>query len=458
MLSKTLEEYDSQKGVALTAAKRMGEFLGNDLVSGKGLNCYFIIAQKPIGAPINERAIPVSIFNADESIKRKFLKKWLKESDIKDTDMRYIIDWDYYIERLSNTIQKMLTIPSALQKIKNPTPRVAYPEWLSKQVRDADKYEQKKMGDFFKKVIPEKEQTQIMDIEDVLQDPNQLHEARVKTKLMNKNIKAYISVSKNPTPSGKVSKDKASGSVSSSQNLDQNILNSSQLSKLSELYPQETHDMEKDFDGWLKSQKALWRHKRKRKFNDDYSPVDPSNKITAMFRSLESHVLTSVWHILQIHETDTPGIYKMWVYLESSQLVSFKLRMKRTFYINSLHQENVEDFKLVKKKLPRDKKSYYLYERTIEEEEFINKFHSFDQFLTNPDIEGIYETKVPLDFKFVSEAGSIVRLYRNKEKHYSGYSNYLFDFDELRPLYNYEKPYLTDFNLPFLVLSQLSLK
>jgi DNA polymerase elongation subunit (family B) len=29
-------------------------------------------------------------------------------------------DWDYYIERLSSCIQKLITIPAALQKIDNP--------------------------------------------------------------------------------------------------------------------------------------------------------------------------------------------------------------------------------------------------------------------------------------------------------------------------------------------------
>lgn len=108
-----------KKGVAITTAKRIGEFLGNDLSSGKGLNCLFIISKKPDGAPVNERAIPTSVFAAEEPIKKKFLRKWLKEPDLQDFDMRSIIDWDYYIERLGNTIQKMLTIPAAFQKVTN---------------------------------------------------------------------------------------------------------------------------------------------------------------------------------------------------------------------------------------------------------------------------------------------------------------------------------------------------
>ena len=39
----------------------MAEFLGEDIIQGKGLNCSFIISKKPDGKPVNERAIPISI-------------------------------------------------------------------------------------------------------------------------------------------------------------------------------------------------------------------------------------------------------------------------------------------------------------------------------------------------------------------------------------------------------------
>jgi DNA polymerase epsilon subunit 1 len=60
----------------------MSEFLGDELVEGKGLNCSFIIANKPFEMPIADRVIPLQIFEVEESIKNKFLKKWLKESNI----------------------------------------------------------------------------------------------------------------------------------------------------------------------------------------------------------------------------------------------------------------------------------------------------------------------------------------------------------------------------------------
>jgi DNA polymerase epsilon subunit 1 len=98
----------------ITCAKRLSEFLGPEIVRGKGINVKFVIAKKPIGAKIAERAIPTAIFESDTNVMKKFLRKWLKDSAMTDFDMRTIIDWEYYKERVSSTIQKIITIPAAL--------------------------------------------------------------------------------------------------------------------------------------------------------------------------------------------------------------------------------------------------------------------------------------------------------------------------------------------------------
>lgn len=46
---------------------------------GGGLNCSYIITKLPHNTPVNERSIPVLIFEASVEIKRKFLRRWLKE-------------------------------------------------------------------------------------------------------------------------------------------------------------------------------------------------------------------------------------------------------------------------------------------------------------------------------------------------------------------------------------------
>ncbi len=49
-------------------------------------------------------------------------------------DVRDIVDWAYYRERLGSAIQKIITIPAAMQHVANPVPRVKHPDWLHKKV------------------------------------------------------------------------------------------------------------------------------------------------------------------------------------------------------------------------------------------------------------------------------------------------------------------------------------
>lgn len=64
------------------------------------------------------RAIPLAIFQAEEAVQKHFLRKWLKDSSVCDVDIRDILDWSYYIERLGGTIQKIITIPAAMQGVE----------------------------------------------------------------------------------------------------------------------------------------------------------------------------------------------------------------------------------------------------------------------------------------------------------------------------------------------------
>ena len=98
-----------------STAKRIAEFLGDQMIKDKGLNCKFIIARKPEGTPVTERAIPVAIFQAEPAVKRYYLRRWLKTPGATDFDIRDILDWDYYKERFGSAIMKIITIPAALQ-------------------------------------------------------------------------------------------------------------------------------------------------------------------------------------------------------------------------------------------------------------------------------------------------------------------------------------------------------
>ena len=68
---------------------------------------------------MNSRAIPLAIFQSEPSVTRHYLRKWLKDPSIQEPNIRDILDWNYYIERLGSTIQKIITIPAAMQGVSN---------------------------------------------------------------------------------------------------------------------------------------------------------------------------------------------------------------------------------------------------------------------------------------------------------------------------------------------------
>ena len=153
-MSKSLAEYGDRKSCATTCAKRLGAFIGGDAMTDKGLKAQYIITSKPAGAPTSQRAVPVTIFQAEPSVARGFLREWTKDAPGGDPDevpdMRDLVDWGYYTTRLASAIQKIISIPAALQHVANPCPRVAHPDWLGKMVREKDDtFKQKKLKDLF---------------------------------------------------------------------------------------------------------------------------------------------------------------------------------------------------------------------------------------------------------------------------------------------------------------------
>lgn len=102
---EALADYGDRKSTSIQTARRLGEFLGDEMVKDKGLNCKFIITKKPLGAPTSERAVPVAIFSAEPAVMKSFLRKWLKDPSLADFDVKKLLDWDYYIGRLKSAIQ-----------------------------------------------------------------------------------------------------------------------------------------------------------------------------------------------------------------------------------------------------------------------------------------------------------------------------------------------------------------
>ncbi|KAH8109429.1 DUF1744-domain-containing protein [Phellopilus nigrolimitatus] len=368
-MSKTLAEYAGQKSTSISTARRLAEFLGDQMVKDKGLACKFIISAKPIGAPVTDRAVPIAIFSAEESVKRTYLRRWLKDNSLANFELRSILDWEYYIERLGSVIQKLITIPAAMQKVPNPVSRIRHPDWLHRRVAALDdKFKQHKVTDFFKKALSlEEPQTQVLTLPDLedLGDTDRPERARI-------------------TITKKISRKRAEEDATEA--------------------PVRLPNPHKNYPAWLKAIKSRWRVRLQALTNDDAGPAVP-----AMFRGAKTAV-TRHWDIVQIRPISR-GRFTMWLCI-NSDLIPVTLRIPRVFYLNfkippkrDAYEEHYTRERVVRT-LPRDRQCLHLYKYSMPEDVFLQGENYFTNEINNPNVDGAYELQVPLVVRALLKLGT----------------------------------------------------
>ncbi|CCF54758.1 hypothetical protein NDA11_001598 [Ustilago hordei] len=369
-MSKTLQEYGSQKSTAITTAKRLAEFLGAQMVKDKGLACKFIISAKPFGAPVTERAVPVALFNAEPSVKQHYLKKFLRDNSIMDFDIRNILDWNYYIERFGGVIQKLITIPAAMQKVSNPVPRVRHPDWLHKRVAAReDKFKQRKLTDVFRSAAK-------------------------------------------PTSTTPETSSKPAVATS--------------IVEIEPEVEEAAPDMTVDYPGWIAVMKKKWRKQRLQRAKDRKARANGSSTSTlgrgtvgSLFSKRSANMATAVWDIVQICPTSRPGEYRLWISIDQ-HLQQLKLKVPRQFYVNfKSHPSdlvflcNLYTAERLVKTLPRNTPCRHLYRITVDEDVYQDQEAHFSQLIHHPNVEGVYEKQVPLDVRALIQLGSTCVYGRN---------------------------------------------
>ncbi|TPX45049.1 DNA-directed DNA polymerase [Synchytrium endobioticum] len=392
-MSKSLEEYGAQKSTSISTAKRLAEFLGENMVKDKGLNCKFVISSRPAGLPVSERAIPVAIFSAEENVKKHFLRKWLRDPILKDFDFRTILDWNYYLDRFGSVIQKIITIPAAMQHIANPVPRVKHPDWLHKRVaaRD-DNVKQYRITELFSKA-KNQEEAYGVDMEDVI------------------------------TPSG----NKITRAVPVVHKYSNNATNNNpdEMEAETEGPP----SVEVDYSGWLQHQKKKWIRQRKERAHDrslierGLRPPRRENhpvNVGSFFKKRTEELLNAKWQVLQIAETDVPGQFRMWA-LVHGDLHAIQLNVPRVFYINSRVEESVVDRPgvTVEKRvraLPRSHVCHHLYEFMMSETFYQENAGTFANIFTHESVDAVYETQVPPLFRALIHVGCFTSVKKERIK------------------------------------------
>uniref|UniRef100_UPI00358EBC15 DNA polymerase epsilon catalytic subunit A isoform X2 n=1 Tax=Myxine glutinosa TaxID=7769 RepID=UPI00358EBC15 len=423
-MSRCLADYGEQKSTSLSTARRLAEFLGDQMVRDAGLSCRFIISRKPDGAPVTERAVPLAIFQAEPSIRKHFLKKWLRSSSQQDFEIRSVLDWEYYIERLASAIQKIITIPAALQQIKNPVPRVRHPDWLHKKLLEKnDIYKQKKIGEIFSVTatrqvsaamsLESTRGSQVADVEDLADGKG--------------NVTNGASVTSSPVPRACIvvgTKQKRGRLTVHSGTVDpftswREILGS----------PPPFGRTEDEKLAWLKFHKKKWEiQAQQRASRVKCSKMDGgtatgyvgtarkflSAGIGNYLQRTARSILTSAWQLVQVVETDSPGIFRLWALL-GSELHAFRVQIPRVFYVNQHSPRLTEDYnyRKVNRTLPRSRPAPYLYEVSMPEETWVASCNRILTELAGPQIEGVYETQVPLLFRALTQLGCVCSVKRN---------------------------------------------
>ncbi|RCH90735.1 DNA polymerase epsilon catalytic subunit, partial [Rhizopus stolonifer] len=393
-MSKTLEEYGAQKSTAISTARRLAEFLGDQMIKDKGLACKFIISARPYDLPVSERAVPVAIFQAEPTVRKHFLRKWLRDNSLETFDIRDILDWGYYLERFGSVIQKLITIPAAMQKVRNPVPRVRHPDWLFKRVAAKDdKFKQHRITDMFSKTdkLVIDDRMDIDDIEDLGVSGSSLNGILPKRGTVTKRKVFDIHA---PLPP---------------EDLKENM-----------------PDWNEDYPAWLEFQKRKWKRQRLIRQHNRQAGIQTTGtqnreSVGTFFRKQTGSLATSPWEVLQIVETDIPGEYRMWIMVQD-QMFNIRLTVPRIFYLNS-NQENPTSVteqrpncQMVKcmRTLPRSHPMMHLYQMSMPETTYQDEIKKFLNIFNHPSTEGVYETQVPLLIRAILQLGATCQFDRSK--------------------------------------------
>ncbi|XP_051120943.1 DNA polymerase epsilon catalytic subunit A-like [Andrographis paniculata] len=423
-MSKSLADYGEQKSCAVTTAKRLADFLGDAMVKDKGLLCQYIVACEPKGTPVSERAIPVAIFETDEEIMKFYVKKWCKVSS--DVGIRSIIDWSYYKQRLSSAIQKIITIPAAMQKVANPVPRVVHPDWLHKKVREKeDKFRQRKLVDIFSRRKGEdaermtasdhgKDRISISDMEDFM---NTEKTPQVRPQPI---VHSY----------GIINEHHKATTQNPEEGLEQNGRD--------EIAEHSRHPLQKDievtidrcvdYQGWLELKKRKWKETREKRKRQRLNPINVEENrprgrqsqgavgVNTYFQRHDLALKRCHWQIIQLVPSAQHGQFFAWVVVEGT-MHKIPVLVPRIFYLNS-KAPVTEEFpgRRVNKILPHGRQSFNLIEVIIDEDQFRAESRKLAAHLADPEVEGIYESKIPLELNAILQIGCVCKVDKTAKK------------------------------------------
>ena len=121
--------------------------------------------------------------------------------------------------------------------------------------------------------------------------------------------------------------------------------------------------------------------------------------------------------------------------MDDSDLHCIKLVVKRVFYVNQKTAKEAATgalYRKVAKTLPRSHPVQNLYEYKVEEAVYQANYNELMKDLSTPEIEGIYESNTPLDFRAILDLGCLCVVQRSHQAQLKGQDLDTFDVDWLQ--------------------------
>ncbi|CAD7699674.1 unnamed protein product [Ostreobium quekettii] len=460
-MSKSIEEYDGRKSCPITTANRLAAFLSNQRMKEKGLCAQYIISKEPKHKPTSERAVPVEIFRTTPGVARHYLRQWcgagaaLGVGEDEMPDVRQILDWGYYRERLTSAIQKIVTIPAVLQGIKNPVKMIKNPQWLEKKVQERNsRLKQRKLQ--FSRKRPREQGEQISDVI-AAEMPNGQEGPKVPHLEDLEDMCSFRSVHNSQEGSLlKEMPDPGNRNVEGPRHLQvqrSNVPASKAMASEEQQGPaqpsgsgQDKGDIFQSLKSLIRARKQKWRDvhaasRKKAKCNDDANAQVPRQ-----FQDLSDYILNqqsaishTYWQILDLEKSDVPGRLKVWV-LAGSRLFSFPLNVPHTFYIATIGERELGFGSNVKKVFPPGEiEADTAYEVSMPLWEYIEQASKISEKLTVMDICNVYQHLLPSWLLGAIRMGCVMSLAPHaRQKQYSTG----LDIEDLKVENRSDRPYL----------------
>lgn len=208
-----------------------------------------------------------------------------------------------------------------------------------------------------------------------------------------------------------------------------------------------------EFDDWLEARKTAWRKKREERAvlrarlaaagkgqagrrqyglttdvvmsglsgksgeeDTDGSQRKRPMRIDDIVRNAALAVTRGFWQIVELQESDTPGVFVVWAFTGVTQLQRLYITVPRILFVNCHGHGKAEEAakkwggKLVKKELPHGRPVYNLYEIHLSEQKYIRNEKALGWFLSDPQVEGVYESKTPIWFRAVTRLSCVTNV------------------------------------------------